>query len=417
MVPCSLLSLVLALLSSDPRTARTAEADTWPQWRGPSRDGRVVAGPGWPDGLESLEEAWEAGSLGPSYSGPIVTAERVFTTATEGESEEVVRAYRRDDGELVWEARWKGSMTVPFFAAKNGSWIRSTPAFDGDALYVAGMRDVLVCLDAESGKERWRVDFPAELGTPLPSFGFVSSPLVDGDALFVQAAASLIRLDKRTGAIEWRALVDEDPAGGMDSAFSSPVVATLGGVRQLVVQTRTELCGVSVDEGELLWSTPVRAFRGMNILTPSVDGEGVFTAAYGGRSQRFVVARGEDGFVVEADWDANPQGHMTSPVLVDGHAYFFTRANRFTCLDLATGETRWTSPPTGDEYWSLVVRDDRILALANTGRLILLRARPEAYEVLSEREVAAEETWAHLAVAGDELFVRSSDALLAFTWR
>ena len=83
------------------------------------------------------------------------------------------------------------------------------------------MRDVLVCLDAASGKERWKVDFVEKFGTALPAFGFVCSPLVDDKAVYVQAAAAFVKLDKKTGEVLWRTLQD---AGGMNgSAFSSPV--------------------------------------------------------------------------------------------------------------------------------------------------------------------------------------------------
>ena len=138
----------------------------------------------------------------------------------------------------LWAAEWPGAMSVPFMAKRNGDWIRSTPAYDGQSVYVAGMRDVLVCLDAGTGAERWRVDFVEQFKSPLPAFGFVCSPLVVGDHVFVQAAAGFCKLDKRTGQVVWRIL--EDGGGMFGSAFSSPVLATVCGQEQLLVQTRTE---------------------------------------------------------------------------------------------------------------------------------------------------------------------------------
>src|SRR5690606_26492859 len=152
----------------------------WNQWRGPTRDGQVVAPP-WPESLsgESLELAWRV-PLGPSYSGPIVSESLVFTTETNDQKRETVRAFDRKTGKQLWEASWDGALSVPFFAKSNGDWIRSTPAYDGECLFVAGMRDTLTCLDAGSGEIRWRVDFVEKLGSALPAFGFVCSPLVDG---------------------------------------------------------------------------------------------------------------------------------------------------------------------------------------------------------------------------------------------
>ena len=151
----------------------------------------------------------------------------MFVTGTAEMKNEVVLALDRKSGKELWRAEWPGAMLVPFFAWSNGSWIRSTPCFDGESLFVAGMRDVLVSLDAKTGKEKWRVDFVKEFESPLPAFGFVSSPLLEGDSLYVQAGASFVKLDKKTGKVIWRALKDE--GGMMDSAFSSPVMATLAG--------------------------------------------------------------------------------------------------------------------------------------------------------------------------------------------
>ena len=212
----------------------------------------------------------------------------MFITETRDKKYEVVRALDRTTGKQIWTSEWEGAMSVPFFARANGSWIRATPAFDGKRLYVAGIRDVLVCLDAATGKQIWKLDFVKSFRTSLPSFGCVSSPLLDGDAVYVQAAGGLVRLNKNSGKVIWRGLVD---GGGMfGSAFSSPVIATIRGQRQLVVQTRKKLTGVDMKTGKALWSVDVQAFRGMNILTPTVIGNRVFTSSYGGGSVMFEVS-------------------------------------------------------------------------------------------------------------------------------
>ena len=389
-------------------------SDEWPQWRGPSRDGQVH-GPAWPEKLTGrLRLTWRVEGLGPSYSGPVVTESIVFTTETRDEATEVVTAYDRDSGRLIWQREWPGAMKVPFFANRNGSWIRSTPAFDGERLFVAGMRDVLVCLNGADGREIWRVDFVERYGTPLPDFGFVCSPLVVGDHVYVQAGAAFCKIDKRTGETTWRTLVD---SGGMNgSAFSSPILATLHERDQLIVLTRTHMHGVDPESGRALWSAPIRAFRGMNILTPLVTGDAVFTATYGGRARLLELEPDGDALTVNTRWDRGMQGYMTSPVIVGEYVYFFTRSNRFTCLRLSDGERMWISPPTGDDYWSLAANGDRILALSNNGVLRLIRANRDAYEVIDEMEISSAETWAHVTVAGKNIVIREQDALSVWAW-
>ena len=251
--------LVLALLSlAPPQSTPVPKPDvlgaptrtvpsTWPRWRGPNADGQFT-GPAWPDKLDegSLELDWQVPELGSSYSIPIVTDSTVFSFGTRDEEEEVVRAYNRSTGEELWVAHWSGSMEVPFFAAANGSWVRSTPAYDGSSLYVGGILGVLVCLNAEDGSERWRVDFHQRHGSSRPMFGMVCSPLVDGGAVYIQEGSAIEKLDAATGESIWRSMAGE---AGMDSPFSSPILTEVHGERLLIVQTREHMTGVDPRSG------------------------------------------------------------------------------------------------------------------------------------------------------------------------
>jgi outer membrane protein assembly factor BamB len=392
-----------------------AEEVSWTQWRGPNRTGKIEPTT-WPDKLEGehLQQVWRV-ELGPSYSGPIVSGDRVFVTETRDKKTEHVQALDRKTGAKLWEASWEGAISVPFFAKANGDWIRSTPALDGDSLYVAGIRDVFVCLDTATGKERWRIDLMAKFNSPAPAFGFVASPLVMGAHVYVQAGGGFVKLDKRTGEVVWRTL---DDGGGMyGSAFSSPLPATLNGVLQILVQTRQKLAGVDPETGKVLWSQPVKADQGMNILTPTVLGNRIFTSTYGGGSILFNIdqPKSEASPTVTEVWRSKVQGYMSSPIEVDGHAYLHLRNQRFVCLDLATGTEKWTTTPFG-KYWSLIGNGSKLLALDEKGELLLINATPEKFDLLDRRKVT-ENSWAHLAIVADELFVRDIKGLTVHRWR
>ena len=415
------LLLALALISTHAPVliaADTPSAETWTQWRGPSRDGQV-AGPTWPAKLsaDTLKATWTL-PLGPSYSGPIVSADRVFVTETRDKSTEVVRALDRHTGKELWSHSWAGALSVPFYAKSRGDWIRATPATNGKLVFVAGMRDVLVAVDALTGKEQWSVDFVKKYGTGVPDFGLVCSPLLDGDAIFIQAANSLVKLKQDTGEIIWRSF--EGKPGVMSAgAFSSPVLATIHGQRQLVVQSRENLAGIDPVSGKVVWSHPVPSYRGMNILTPTVVGDAVFTSSYQNRSWLYSVGKAAgtaDTFDVQESWSNNAQGYMSTPVIIDGHAYLHMGNQRFTCIDLKTGTRVWNSDSFG-KYASLVAQGDRILALDERGILLLIKADPKGFQLLDQRKVAAEDTWAHLVVCGDEIFVRELRAMSAFRWQ
>jgi outer membrane protein assembly factor BamB len=108
---------------------------------------------------------------------------------------------------------------------------------------------------------------------------------------------------------------------------------------------------------------------------------------------------------------------MSSPIIHDGHAYLHLRNRRVCCVNLTTGNVTWTSPSSYGEYWSMVARGDRILALDNRGILYLLKANPQKLEILDERKVSDQETWGHLAVSGNELFIRELKALGSWKWQ
>lgn len=111
----------------------------WNQWRGSHRDGSVDAAE-WPDALKGkLTELWHH-DLAPSYSGPVIADGLVFTTETVDKKSERVSAYDLQTGKVAWSQQWLGSMSVPFFAAANGDWMRSTPVAVPGSLIVLGMQ-------------------------------------------------------------------------------------------------------------------------------------------------------------------------------------------------------------------------------------------------------------------------------------
>lgn len=416
-MPCVALRRVMrtaAVYTSLCLWSVTTAAD-WLQWRGPERTCHVTDSAAWPDKLDEahLVQTFRV-PLGPGYSGPIVMGDRVFVTETVDQQREVVRALHRETGVELWKAEWPGAITVPFFAAANGSWIRSTPACDGQRLFVCGMEDVLVALDVNTGSELWRVDFGKTFGTGPESFGFVCSPLIDQGFLYVQTAGGLAKVRCDTGELVWRGLNEE---GGMfGGAFSSPVIATLAGIRQLVVQTRAKLAGVDLESGAELWSVEIPSFRGMNILTPTVLGNRVFTSSYGGGSFLFEVTRADKAFTVQELWKLNTEAYMSSPVVVQDKLYLHLRNQRFTCIDPQSGEALWTSKPFG-KYWSIAANGTRLLVLDERGDLLLVDANPAEYRQLDARHVSDSSTWAHIAVSAGQIFVRELDALTVYRWQ
>ena len=86
-------------------------------------------------------------------------------------------------------------------------------------------------------------------------------------------------------------------------------------------------------------------------------------------------------------------------------------------IEVESGRELWTGDQSFGKYMSLIAQGGRILALDQRGKLFLFRANQKKFEQLDQRKLTAAETWAHLAIAGDELFVRELNALTAYQWR
>lgn len=428
LLPLSLIGSLSLLLepiraSNPPLPSSAADGETggfgalWHQWRGPKRDGSV-SGSVWPDKLEaeSLRERWRT-EVGESYSGPVVSERFVFSfESTDGE--EIVRAFERSDGTGVWTRSWEASTQVADFASRYGNWVRSTPAWDGESLFVAGMPDIVVCLAGESGAIRWQRDLRADLESDLLAYGLASSPLVAGGAVYIQAAHSLLKLDAATGETLWRVLVE---SGSENNPCSSPVLAEIGGIEQVIALTRTSLSGVELEHGELLWQRKLPNPLDTSIVTPVVCGDFVLTSAFAQPLRCVQVNRDEeepnelDALYAEEVWSSKCQAMMTTPVRVGGYVYLLNSSNRLTCIDLEDGSVAWRSPPAGGDYMSLVANGDRLLGLTNEGVLRLIAANDEEYQLLGEAEVAGD-CYAHLAVAGNELYIRDRQELISYSW-
>src|SRR5262249_51301992 len=206
----ALLSAGILAFSSDPR-ARAAVAE-WPGWRGPNRDA-VSPETGllseWKPSGPPL--AWKSTGLGGGFSSVSVAGGRIFTMGDRNGAQYVV-ALSQADGKRLWTTK----VGPPHEDEYGGP--RGTPTLDGDLAYALGTDGDLVCLEAATGKERWRKSLSRDLGGKIMTgWRFSESPLVDGDRVLVTPGAkdaALVALDKKTGKEVWRTAVpDLGPQG------------------------------------------------------------------------------------------------------------------------------------------------------------------------------------------------------------
>ncbi|HUG93151.1 MAG TPA: PQQ-binding-like beta-propeller repeat protein [Planctomycetaceae bacterium] len=408
-------------------------ADDWPQWGGPERDliwretGVVtekLPQPG-PGGL--LPRVWSA-PLGDGYAGPAVAGGRVFVMDRQEErgSERVV-CLDAANGKELWVHEYPVRYEVSYPAGP-----RSTPVIDEGRVYTIGAMGHMVCLDEETGNVLWRKNFVEDYGTPIPTWGMVASPLVDGNQLITlvggRDGALVVSFDKASGKELWRAL--EDPQVG----YCPPMIFTLGGRPQLVVWHPEAVSSLDPENGRVFWQVPYRVHSGLSVPAPRVKGDRLFvTSFYNGPRMIEVAPGGTRARVVwqgDSDSEIDTDGlHsiIATPVWEGEHLYGVCSHGQLRCLDARTGERVWeTFEATGHDRWwnAFLIRyepvPDRYFLHNEQGDLIIANLTPDGYEEL-DRAKLVEPTrpvrrrmtiWSHPAFAMQSVFARNDKEIV-----
>jgi outer membrane protein assembly factor BamB len=404
--------------------AVAAALDDWPQWRGPRRDGISTEGgllESWPE--EGPPIRWRR-PVGQGFSGVSVRDGRLYTLDSQGvshdgileeEASELAIALRASDGRELWRTRLDDA-----FADWRGSGSRSSPTVTAERIFVLTARGSLVALDLD-GKVLWRRDLLAEHGGELPLWGFAASPLVvaSGDRSLVVVGAGgeqagVVAYDARSGDLVWKA--DSGPVG-----YSSPIVAELGGTRQIVLVQGDRIVGVSLD-GRLLWSQPWPVVNNINVATAVDLGDDrlFVSTSYDVGSVVLEVRRdeGDDagaGFEAREVWrNRAMKNHFHTSILWRGHLYGFDNAT-LECIDAATGEETWAHRGLGKG--SLILAGGKLIVLGERGRLVLAEADPERFEEISSVQLVRGRSWTAPTLADGFLYVRTESEILSLDLR
>ena len=400
------LTLALALVVS----ASGGQAQEWPGWRGPERNGiaPVAQAPAtWP---EAFARAWRV-EIGEGYSSPVVSAGRVFVHSRRGDLE-IVTALDLASGARLWRhdypARFLQNTIVP--SALPGPF--ATPAVDGGRVFTLGAGGILSTWDAASGALLWRHDYSASVQVTGLFCGTAASPLVDRGKLLVQvgsdaAGGRVLALDPATGAEIWS-------WRGVGPGYASPILIEVAGRRQLVTLTESSVVGLDAADGALLWSVPFTDEWHENIMTPVWTGSHVVVSGPRQGTHAFAIRRQGDGWQAAPAW-SNPgvTMYMTSPVLAAGIVYGHssTRAGQFVALDAATGAVRWSSEGRAGEHASVLLAGDHLLLLTGDAELLVAAPSPAGFAVAHHYEVADGATWTVPVPLPDGLLVRDATGL------
>lgn len=394
-----------------------APGGDWPQYRGPNHDGISLESipTKWPD--SGLTQVWKT-PLRNGFSTFALGGGKVYTLVAreiEGAEQEVCVALDAASGQEVWAAplgiaKYDGGGDSGAKGNDGGDGPRSTPAYDEGRVYAYSSRLLLKCLNASDGKVIWSCDLIKEHAGRNIHWESAASPLVDGDLVFVAgggAGESLLAFDKTDGHVVWK---EEDDL----ITQATPIAATILGERQIIFFMQKGLVSVAPKTGAVLWHFPIKGKPGA-ASSPVVSGDVVYgSMAYGVGTAACKITKADGGWSATEIWklpgnkDAN---HWSTPVAINGYIYgIFDQAKFGTaplkCLDLATGEEKWSQDGFGPGGVTAV--GGNLLVLSDTGDLVLVQASPAAYTEMARAHVLTGKCWNSVAISNGHVYARST---------
>jgi outer membrane protein assembly factor BamB len=436
----------------------SAFAADWPTFLGPIRDGSspekgLLAK--WP---ESGPKVLWSKPVGTGYSAPSVIGGMVVLFHRVGDFE-VAEAIEASSGKSLWRYESPTKFEDPF-GYNNGP--RCAPVLTTDRCFLFGAEGALICLNRADGKLVWRRETGKEFDVPEAFFGVGAAPVLDGPRLIVQVGghpnSNIVAFDAATGKTLWEAGGEKtwngvlmrkwpgEPYAKWDVAhpgfqkaasYSTPVLATIHGLRHVLVLTRQGLLSLDPETGAHRFSYWFRSFReeSVNAMTPVVSGDKVLISSAYYKSGAVLLQVKPDGKSVDEIWASLAlEMHWAQPNLVDGFLYGFSGRNEpdgvFRCVEMSTGKIMWErnerwrkaghgklrGEPMPDVFargWGIHV-DGKLIALGEAGLLGLFRPDAEKCVEISRWQVPGMvyPTWAGPVLSDGRLFLRSEELLV-----
>ncbi len=387
----------------------------WPQWGGPARDFRVSANglaTSWPSG--GPQKLWTR-ALGEGYSSIVVDSDALYTMYRVGD-DEIVVSLEAATGKTRWEHRYRAPLREHM---DYGTWLRqggagpySTPLLLGRAVYAVGTTGMFHALDRKSGEVLWQHDLDQKF--EMSGYrGYAPSPLVHDGSIILPIGGrgqAVVAFDPANGAVVWK---NQD----FRLAPASPILIDVDGQVQLVVFTPGEVVGLDPRNGNPLWSHPHQTSYGLNIGTPVWgDGNLLFTSsAYDGGSRVIRLTRANGRTTAEELWSSNRLRLHFGNVMRVGNLILGTSGDFgpafFIAVDVETGEEVWRERSFGRSQ--MVHADSKLVIVDEGGDLAIASAGPNGLTVHARAELLTENAWTPPTLVGTRLYVRDRKNIAA----
>jgi outer membrane protein assembly factor BamB len=384
---------LLTLLNAgdvDPKT-------DWPVWRGPRGTGVAESDQHIPLAWSKSENVvWKTAVPGRGHGSPVIVGQRVYLqTADEEKGLQAVLCYDRSTGKELWRVDvHTGGLETK--GNKKSTQASSTPACDGDRLYVNFLNDGSVfttALDLD-GQQLWQT----RVSDFVMHQGFGSSPALYKNLVYVttdsKGGGVVAALERETGKIVWSEDRPKQPN------YASPIVLHTAGQDQLLVSGCDLVSSFEPLTGKKLWE--IEGATTECVTTMVTDGQRVFVS--GGYPRKHTQAVRADGSG-KTEWENNSFVYVPSMIVRDGYLYAILDAGIAICWNSETGKEMWQERIAGNFTASLVLVGDTLLAVSESGETHLWKVDPKKFEKVGKNKLG-DEAFATPAVCGGRIFMR-----------
>ncbi len=396
-----------------------ASAADWPQWRGPDRTGHVSNGVAVPTNLPAEPKILWRIKIGDGFASPVVAGGKVFY-ADNSDGQETVHALDPDDGKELWRA----AIDLAVGDHQGPSGPRCTPLVNDGRIYAQSMKGKLRCISTADGSAIWDVNYTTDFSAIFigekgnaqgaTRHGNDGSPLIDGDRLFANVGGtngeSEVCFQKANGKVIWKS--QNDQAG-----YAAPIMATIGGTRQVIVFTVDGVIGLAPGDGKLLWRFPMKTTYARHVTTPVVFEDIVVVSSHQIGLTGIKISREGENWRADRAWlSKDSTMNFSSPVVVGNYLYGLGPAQNFVCVEIRTGKQAWSKDgyisSAGDHaYASFVVLGRNILALTDGGQIVLFAADPQEFKEKGAAQLCGK-TFCNPAYADGRLYLRDARELM-----